>query len=455
METPIVDFVNKYKEKGTIRFHMPGHKGKEAFGFEGLDITEVSGADSLYEADGIIAASEANATSLYGFGRTLYSAGGSSQCIKAMLYLTLLCESAKGNRGRTVVAPRNAHRAFHHACALLGLEPEWIYPEGTDSLCSCPIDAAAVEKILAAKEEKPLAVYITSPDYLGNMPDIAAIAKVCDSYSLPLLVDNAHGAYLKFLEPSRHPVDLGAFMSADSAHKTLPVLTGGAYLQLSSRVPENILCAAKEALSLFGSSSPSYLILQSLDACNRYIAEGYRERLAGFVRQVDFFKKRLTDAGWRIYESDPLRVVIDTAAAGYTGGELAALLRGKGIECEYAERTSLVLMLTPENSSAELDYFCSLMEKIRQREAAPAESDLVSGQFPRNRRGMPLRDAYFSPSVRVAVADSVGRICARASTACPPAIPLAVSGEIISAECAALLEKYGIECIDVVAPTCS
>ena len=124
--------------------------------------------------------------------------------------------------------------------------------------------------------EYPFGVYVTSPDYLGGMQDIRALSAVCDTFGMPLLVDNAHGAYLRFLpgEPL-HPIALGAAMCCDSAHKTLPVVTGGAYLHLGENAPVQEEAAVRGALALFGSTSPSYLILQSLDACNRQLTESY------------------------------------------------------------------------------------------------------------------------------------------------------------------------------------
>ena len=234
MKTPICDFVKQYAEKDTTRFHMPGHKGVSFLGCEKMDITEISGADELYDAEGIIAESEENATRLFGFGKTLYSTEGSSQCIRTMLFLALQQAERRAERP-VVLAARNAHKAFLYSCALLDLDVEWLMPEEGErsSLCTCPITAAQVAKRLAELERKSFAVYITAPDYLGYRPDIKALAAVCKEASIPLLVDNAHGAYLKFLQPSLHPIDLGAAMSCDSAHKTLPVLTGGAYLQLS------------------------------------------------------------------------------------------------------------------------------------------------------------------------------------------------------------------------------
>ena len=222
MQTPIADFIRKYIDSDISRLHMPGHKGKGTLGCEQWDITEIEGADALYEADGIIRQSCENASTLFGSATTLYSTEGSSQCIRAMLYLAI---TNRRHRGRpVVVAARNVHKAFVYAAALLDFDVVWLYPQqGVNSICSCPITAEQVESTLAGLEMPPAAVYLTSPDYMGGMADISAIAKVCHRHGTILAVDNAHGAYLKFLPQSLHPLDLGADICCDSAHKTLPV----------------------------------------------------------------------------------------------------------------------------------------------------------------------------------------------------------------------------------------
>ena len=241
METPIADFVRRYADSGMIRAHMPGHKGKPLLGCEALDITEIDGADDLFHPEGIIAQSEANATRLFGTVHTYYSTEGSSQCIRAMLCLALQAAPAAGQRP-VLLAARNAHKALLYAAALLDFDIQWLWPAPQDagSLCSCPVSAAKLTGALqglAQQGKRPFGVYITSPDYLGGMQDIRALSAVCDTFGMPLLVDNAHGAYLHFLkEGSRHPIQLGADLCCDSAHKTLPVLTGGAYLHLGSSV---------------------------------------------------------------------------------------------------------------------------------------------------------------------------------------------------------------------------
>lgn len=444
MKTPIVDFVRGYMESGAVRFHMPGHKGKTMLGPEPFDITEIGGADVLYSAEGIIAQSEDNASSLFGTAHTFYSAEGSTLAIKAMLMLAS-SRTPKGERP-LIFAGRNAHKAFIYGAALLDIDVEWLYPENAEHLCACDIDARILEERLSASKIKPCAVYVTSPDYLGRTLDVRALADVCNRFDIPLLVDNAHGAYLGFLEENVHPIALGACMCADSAHKTLPVLTGGAYLHISKNAPQEFLENARHALSVFASTSPSYIILQSLDMCNRYISDGYRARLADFVASVDEVKQKLSAIGFECEKSEPLKIVINAAKYGYTGEELGAYLRSYGIEAEFCDEEYLVLMLTPENSDAELLRLVRAFESLKVK--VPVE--VSSAPVKKGRAVMSIREAMFARSEIVPAKESEGRICALPTVSCPPAIPIAVSGEIITANETALFEKYGVEKIAVV-----
>ena len=439
MNTPVADFVQRYAKAGTARLHMPGHKGRCFLGCEPWDITEIHGADALYEAEGILAESEQNAAALFGSQRTCYSTEGSSQCIRAMLYLAVAASAS-----HTVVAARNVHRAFVSAAALLDLEIRWLWPEESRSLCGCPISPAQLEETLHSLPEPPAAVYLTSPDYLGGMAEIPALAQVCHQHGTLLLVDNAHGAYLRFLQPSLHPLDLGADLCCDSAHKTLPVLTGGAYLHLSPTAPAQLAPLAKSALGLFGSTSPSYLTLASLDLCNRYLAEGYPQRLAEAVERLAELRERLTAAGWRVEPSDPLRVTV-AAPRGVTGQELAGQLRRQGAECEYADRDFLVLMATPENTPEELAQAAAALGQC-PGEANPPQLPLARGE-----RACSIRQAAFAPRETVDAAHSLGRVCGLPTVGCPPAIPIAVSGERITPEALALFAYYGIEQVEVLA----
>ena len=441
MDTPIADFVRRYAASDTVRLHMPGHKGKPFLGCEALDITEIAGADALYEASGVIAESERNAGALFGSGRTLFSTEGSSQCIRAMLYLALTCRPA--GAAPVVVAARNVHKAFVYAAALLDLEVVWLWPEGGGSICGCPVSPAALEETLAGLPAPPAAVYITSPDYLGGTAEIAALAEVCHRCGTVLAVDNAHGAYLHFLRPAAHPLDLGADLCCDSAHKTLPVLTGGAYLHIGRDAPASFRDNAKAALALFGSTSPSYLTLASLDLCSRYLAEGYPARLAETAERLRALRAQLAAAGWQLEPSDPLRLTL-RAPEGLTGTALAERLRQKGLECEYADREHLVLMLTPENGPEELARISAALGENRAPAAGPPDLPLARGE-----RVLSIRQALFAPHVLIPAERALGRVCGAPTVSCPPAIPIAVSGERIGREALELFRHYGVAQVDV------
>jgi arginine/lysine/ornithine decarboxylase len=440
MNTPIADFVRRYDGSNTARLHMPGHKGKPFLGCEHLDITEIQGADALYEASGIIAESEQNATALFGAGRTLYSTEGSSQCIRAMLCLALTCRPA--GAAPVVVAARNVHKSFVYAAALLDFDVVWLYPEEGQSLCSCPLTADSLDRTLAGLSAPPAAVYVTSPDYLGGMADIAALAEVAHRHGTVLAVDNAHGAYLHFLTPAVHPLDLGADLCCDSAHKTLPVLTGGAYLHIAKTAPLAFADRAKAAMALFGSTSPSYLTLSSLDLCNAYLAEDYPARLAQTVERLDVLKTQLTANGWQVVPSDPLRLTI-SAPADLTGTALADRLRQSGVECEFADGEFMVMMVTPENDPADLDRVLAALGHAPQAVRQPLP--LAAGE-----RVLSIREALLAPQESIPVEAALGRVCGAPTVSCPPAIPIAVSGERIGAEALALFQHYGMKTVDVV-----
>ena len=443
METPICDFVRKYAESYALRLHMPGHKGVGPLGAERLDITEIDGADSLYEANGIIRESEENAGGLFGY-RTFYSTEGSSLCIRAMIYLIMLY-ARKTGRKPLIAAGRNAHKAFLSAAAMLDVDIMWLYPENSGSYLSGAPDARRLDEILSNAPEAPAAVYITSPDYLGNTADIEAIAKVCRRRGCLLAVDNAHGAYLKFLDVSAHPMDLGADICCDSAHKTLPVLTGGAYLHISPSAPELFARHAKNALAMFGSTSPSYLILQSLDAANTYLAE-YRPRLRSFSTLVENMKDELIGCGYFLYGSEPLKITVDAKKYGYHGGELARILSKKSVICEFSDPDWVVLMLTPENGEQGVQRLKEVLTAIPRK--APITEQ--PPEFHRAQRALSVREAVMSPSETVPVEKSRGRILAAVTVGCPPAVPILVSGELIDDNAVACFEYYGIETCEVV-----
>lgn len=464
MRTPVADFIDSYIAGDGVRAHMPGHKGAGPLGVEVRDITEIAGADVLSESVGILGESQQNACTLFGTGATLYSTEGSSLAVKAMLYSVMMhwkhCVKEMEYSRPFILAARNVHRAMLDGCALLDLDLEFIRSSQAQGLCSAVVTAQEVEQSLKACGQLPAAVYLTSPDYLGVQSEIAAIAEVCHKYGTLLAVDNAHGAYLAFLEASKHPIHLGADICCDSAHKTLPVLTGGAYLHLHENIVSEILDSARKGLTMFGSTSPSYLILQSLDLCNVYLEQKFRRELAECVEKVRQFKKAAGDRGLHIMEGEPLKIVIDTGASGYDGEEIAGELRefvcciGErkrfGIECEFADHHTVVFMMSPQNGPEDWQMLYRWLDRTRLLKPGKAFAPAKTLGEEHAVRRMTIRDAVFAESEIIPVREAEGRILAQETVSCPPAIPIAVSGEEIDRNMIRVFEEYGIREVSVV-----
>ena len=443
MQTPICDFVSAYENSRSTRLHMPGHKGVTVLGPESRDITEVDGADVLYPAKGIIRESELNAAERFGSGCTFYSAEGSSLAIRAMLYLIALYAKVHGKRP-LVCAARNAHKVFITGAALVDLDVCWLFSKEPGSVVACPLDLEAVEETLI--RERPAALYVTSPDYLGNLADIRALSDLCHRHGALLAVDNAHGAYLHFLPTPLHPLDLGADLCSDSAHKTLPVLTGGAYLHISKNAPALLHEHAENALSLFASTSPSYLILQSLDAANRYLADAFRNELTSMAALLENAQKQLADYGYDVVSGEPMKLTLGTKAIGWRGDELETYLHDRGIVCEFADPDFLVMMFTPAISKTEIQQVLALLLSVEKKAPIFEKPPVLALPYCRMRP----REALFSPQENLPVEKCLGRVLAAASVTCPPAVPVVVCGEEIDETAIRCFRYYGIQSCFVV-----
>lgn len=434
MKTPIYDFLNNYREKQSVRMHMPGHKGKDVLGFEQYDITEISGADVLYSANGIIKESMQNAAALFNTASTFYSTEGSSLCIRAILFMAKQY-ALNTNTPFKILAGRNAHVSVISTAALLDAEVDFIYPENLNVI-SNPVTPKNLEKYL--KQNTYTLVYVTSPDYLGGIADIKGISEVCRKYNCILAVDNAHGAYLKFLNTDIHPITLGADICCDSAHKTLPVLTGGAYLHISPDAPELFNDYAQNALKTFASTSPSYLILSSLDRANTFLEQ---QPFKAVEQEVLILKKQLP---FKDVSDEPFKITLCPKEYGYTGEEVADFLRSNNIEVEFSDPDYCVLMLSPQDVDGILKVkkaLSSIILRSAITQKAPELSPL--------KRATSMNKAIYLPFEEVKVADSLGRICAAPSVNCPPAVSIAVCGEIIDRSAIELMQYYGIKTIKV------
>ena len=426
MSAPLYSALKAHSALGRSPFHTPGHKGSPAAlppDLWRLDLTELPDTGSLYDGGGPIEEAERLAAALFGTARTCLSAGGCTLCIQAMLRL-----AAPG--GGKVLCSRAVHRSAVGAMALLGIEPVWAMSEDL---------IPAIEAVNGAK-----AVYVTSPNYYGQLLDIGAIAAACRRKNLPLLVDCAHGAHLFFTNPKLHPLAQGASMTADSAHKTLGVLTGGAWLNIGDA---RFAADAKDAMALFGSTSPSFPVLASLDLCREWLeanADAFPSLQERVERLRDFALSRgiPSAAG----PADPTRLTLDTAAAGLSGTEAAERFRAAGVEPEYADSSCVVLIATPFNTGEDflrLEKAIGLLpvgEPLPRRPALP----------PLPPAGLPLREALLSPSRTVPLEKAVGKPAASIACPCPPGIPVVMPGELVTKETADFLRGYGFFGIKVI-----
>ena len=439
--TPLYTALTAHREAQRSSFHTPGHKcAPSALPADllSLDLTELPDTDSLYEADGPIAAAEQKAAQLFQTRRTLFSAGGCSLCIQAMLFLA-------APQGGTVIFDRILHRSAVNAMALLDITPVWVAPradagKGLPGRMH-PDDVATALK----KHPDARAVFVTSPDYYGVLADIPALSSLCRNHGVPLLVDNAHGSHLRFMEHNLHPAALGASAVACSAHKTLPVLTGGAWLHLQD---ETLADGAKEAMALFGSTSPSYPIMASLDLARDWLEREGQAAFGVLVQRVAAIRLLAEQLGISspLGLCDPARLTFCTADLGIPGTEAAAHFRAWGVEPEYADGAYLVLIPSPFNTEADFARVEAALQALPKRAPLP-----VSAAIPALPQAeLSPRRALFAARETIPLAHSAGRIAAETACPCPPGVPIVMPGEKIAPEIIDFLRRYGFFSIKVV-----
>lgn len=448
--TPLLDALQRHIARQAASFHTPGHKGHLDCGdLTALDLTELPDTGSLYDGGDAIEASERLCAEACGAGASFYSAGGCTLCIQTMLLL------ACGGSGGRILMARNAHRSAVHAAALLGLDPVWLWPQVEDG-AGCQVTVENLDEKLKTNADIR-AVYITSPDYAGHLADVAGIAALCHGRGIPLLVDNAHGSHLGAF--GLHPLALGADMTADSWHKTLPVLTGGAVLHLSKAwigTTDGAMLRrrVKAAMALFGSTSPSFPVLASLDRAQAWWRETGPEGYRGVAGRVESLRRTARTAGFQApggKRYDPARLTLVTTPLGFSGVRGAEAFRRCGCEAEHADARMIVFILTPFNTDEELRRLHDAIQKVPSmspREEYPEGFDPFGYGVPTKR--MPLRQAALMLSEEIPAGESAGRIAARSICPCPPGIAAVVPGEEIGPALAACLPGWGLPTVTVI-----
>lgn len=440
-QTPLLDAIAQHVHRQADRWHTPGHKGrwtdsywKETIGQPALDwdVTELDGLDNLHQPNGPIAAAEKLAAELYGGDRAFFLVNGASAGLQAVL----LSLTEPG----PVLLPRHVHRALVSGLVLSDRTPRWLQPDrvGPWQLPVGPGSAAVRDGLRG--EPPALAVFI-HPTYHGYTTDLSAAIAACHEANVPVLVDAAHGPHLRFHDDlPTDPLQAGADAAVYSFHKTLGAFTGASVLVVrKGRLnPDRI----QAALTLVQTSSPSYLLLASLDAARREAAQSASENLAQLLPALNEVRQAWRDKGIIVadnsglppdYDHDPTKLVF--AVTGMTGAAVATALHQRNVDLEMAEADYAMALVTPADTAAHL-------AKLQANVAGVAAAAPISQQQPVRQSVSPplptaaLRpaEAYRSAWQSVPLAEAAGRIAAALVSVSPPGIAAIVPGERIGSD---------------------
>lgn len=441
--------LERYSRKEIYPFHMPGHKRKEHALMDpyAIDITEIEGFDNLHEPEGVLLEGKERLAELYGAKESFFLVNGSTCGLLAAI-------SAAAKRGDTLLMARNCHKAVYHAAELLELKTEYLYPSITKEGIQGSIHPADVEEALNRHPEIQ-AVIITSPTYDGVLSDIETIAKIVHGREIPLIVDEAHGAHLGFSENlPASAVSKGADVVIQSFHKTLPSLTQTAVLhRMSERIaPERI----RKYLSVYQTSSPSYIFMASIDRCvrmmqsrgGRYFAELEKnlEVFYGKVRDLKHLKvlTREDFSKEEAYEIDCTKILIYTGNSNLTGKQLMDILRKDwNLELEMASgyyALALTGIMDTEDGFFRLsEALHTIEEQIKKDFSEKEKKEDDSYLFMKKLYGR--KEAVYSicetedmKKAEISLDCALGKISASSVSLYPPGIPLLLPGERIDSE---------------------
>lgn len=422
---------------GRQSFHMPGHKGKAPFGptdLYAIDTTEIPLTDDLYAPGNGIAQAQALYAAAAGAAETLFLHNGSTAGIHAMVQLY-------AGEGDTVILPRNAHLSAANGCVIGGVKAEWIpitqLPDGYCYIAEA--DAlAALDKYPHAK-----AMLLTRPDFYGGCLPLERIVAKAHSMGVKIIVDEAHGAHLPWLEGIASAGKLGADAWVQSVHKTLPGLTGSAVLHLRSAADKP---KAMRILRREQTSSPSFVMLMSIDDARAYMEDKGREKLALTAKMANILRSALpvtnyeeAHCQWRQtgLQFDPTRVVLH---APQGGAALAKILRENGIDAEMADTRRVVLILSCMDEPGEI---MRLIGILRSNLPCGRLLPMLPDMRALPPKALDLRPAVMAECESVPLREAEGRIAAASAGLYPPGIPLVCPGETFTAEILALLERAG------------
>lgn len=421
-------------DSGQIPLHMPGHKRNEALaGYlhtlgARLDITEITGFDDLHDAQGILRDAQARAAALWGVRKSWFLINGSTGGILAGI-------RALAPAGSRVLVARACHKSVFNALELCRLRPAFLQPQPVPGWSFAgPVSPAALAESLARYPDAKL-VILTSPTYEGLLSDLPALVKLAHDAGVPVLVDEAHGAHLGLFGAfPAGAVAAGADLVIQSLHKTLPSLTQTAILHCAGPLADP--AAVDRQLAVFETSSPSYLLMASIDGCVGWLKEQGREALSAWRARLECFRREtgplhslrlLGDAPDLPFARDPGKIVIGSGPL--TGRELKDRLREEySLELEMAGADWALAMTGPGDTDESLGALAKALRSIdRELPATPPAAPLPPLPLP----AAPLApwEAAERPAECVPLEQAAGRISAGYLWAYPPGIPLILPGE--------------------------
>lgn len=424
---------------GRRSFHMPGHKGVAPFGavdMYTLDTTEIPQTDDLYCPENGIAKAQELYARAAGAAETLFLHNGSTAGIHAMVQLY-------AGEGDTVILPRNAHLSAANGCVIGGVKAAWIpITQLPDGYCYI-----AESDALAALDAHPhaKAMLLTRPDFYGGCLPLERIIAKAHSMGVKVVVDEAHGAHLPWLEGVASAGELGADAWVQSVHKTLPGLTGSAALHLRSAADKP---RAMRILRREQTSSPSFVMLMSIDDSRAYMEETGREKLALTAKMANILRSALpvtnyeeAHCQWRHtgLQFDPTRVVLHAPQGGYA---LAQTLRDNGIDVEMADIRRVVLILSCMDGPGDI---MRLIGILRENPPYARLLPMLPDMRALPEKALDLRAAVMAECEPVPLEKAVGRVAAASAGLYPPGIPLVCPGETFSAEIIELLRRAGTQ----------
>ena len=440
----LLERLTAHRDQGYLSLHMPGHKENTALApylqtlGAGLDITELPDFDDLHAPVGILKESMARAATLFGARRSFYQVNGSTGALLAAI-------RGATRRGDKILMARHCHKAIYHAVELCGLEPVYLLPPVAEGL-SGPISPEMVQAALAAEPEIKLVVY-PSPTYDGVLSDTAGICAVAHEAGVPVLVDEAHGAHLGLWEGfPKNAMQQGADLAVSSLHKLLPSLTPTAILPVGGGLVP--LPEVERQTGIFQSSSPSYLLLASIDGCVRFLETEGPAAFAAWDRRLKEVREKLQPLQHlRLvegpYPMDPAKLVISTRHSALNGVELKRRLREEyKIELEMALDHYAVAMTGLGSDDAMPERLSQALLAL-DTAAGPALEEPPEAEAlpPLPPQRMRLEDAARQGGGFTFLYDGMGKVSGEYIWAYPPGIPLITPGEEITVEVVETVER--------------